>query len=1013
MIRLLRGYLVPLLFGALVGATFARAYSTADLLAGSAAPVLAGWSVAVATHHLRRVVHAPMLRWLIGAALTIGGFALALAVVSPSGMDIEAVGDAINTFFVVGLPAQGLTELAVVILVVAYPVSVITTWASLEQRTLTTVAVPLTGLIAAAVLVAPVGILWWVPVGLGALVGAVLIIDARSDLADLPALTDDGVVEHHRVDGWRWGGQIVPVVLAVLVVVAWLPVPEPFDVRRFIDPPTERVEDLNPLAVAARWNLLDDPEPAASIEVRGDTPGRLRLAVLDEYDDTGWRQSADFAVTGDTLVADPLFPDAADEAGPERSHVTVDLAEGLSSFRGVPTAGTPVLVDEPRDMRFAASPGILLRVDGSGPVTYEAIPGPLEPPAVAAPPVASFPEHLVACPASESIRDVAAQLTADTTSATERLARIEGWLLTRRIYDREAPGGQTIASIERFVSQPFARGNLEVFVSSYAVLARCSGVPARVVVGFPAPATGTTDYAQDDVSVWVETPLTDNGWVPFDPVPTPEEQRLLAQQAADPPPPPTTEPPPAEPPPTEVEPLSPAEPADRTTELLVVAIVVAAVLLVGLWLWAVVIPRLVVRRRRHTADPAEAVAAAWATACDALIDRGVDLVGSNTPSETARHCAGSVAPAVQWLIAGLGPLVDRARYGGGTVTPEDAGQAWAYTSAILDRLPSTRSKRLAPVRHPRRAARRIGSVRGLERVRAAWSGSLPDTALLSGSEAPADIPDVEVQARIGDGSTGTVYRGVHLPTTQPVAVKVFRFGPADSGFDRQRFDWEVRVAQGVSGLPHLPEVLDAGITPVTERAFLVSTLYEEGTLLDRVRRGGPMTSAEAIEIGSDLAMALDALHQLGVIHGDVKPENVFAGNDGWILGDLGSAWLRASRGPAASLTPPYAAPEVWRGASPTPSADLYSLALTILFACTAAVPIAGNPPSLAEIETAFPDHPIVARALDPNARRRPRGVAEFARKLQPDLVVSKAARTRTLNLPTPTVSHSRGTDRNG
>jgi len=223
------------------------------------------------------------------------------------------------------------------------------------------------------------------------------------------------------------------------------------------------------------------------------------------------------------------------------------------------------------------------------------------------------------------------------------------------------------------------------------------------------------------------------------------------------------------------------------------------------------------------------------------------------------------------------------------------------------------------------------------------------------------------------------------------------------GFDPQRFDWEVRIAQQVSGMAHLPVVHGTGITPTTNRPYLVSGLYDEGTLLDRVRRGGPMTQAEVIAIGVDLATALATLHQLGVVHADVKPENVFSGRGEWVLGDLGSAWLRASRGPAASLTPPYAAPEVWRGASPTPASDLYSLALTMLFAVTGQVPITSSSPSREEISAAFADHPVMLRALEPDARRRPRSVADFARLLRPDLtlVVTGGIGVRSLSLPTP------------
>jgi hypothetical protein len=97
---------------------------------------------------------------------------------------------------------------------------------------------------------------------------------------------------------------------------------------------------------------------------------------------------------------------------------------------------------------------------------------------------------------------------------------------------------------------------------------------------------------------------------------------------------------------------------------------------------------------------------------------------------------------------------------------------------------------------------------------------------------------------------------------------------------------------------------------------------------------------------------------------------------------------------------------VWRGAAPTHAADLYSHGLTLLFAVTGEVPIASLVPAVEDVRAAFPDHPVVHRALDADSRRRPRSVADFLRQLRPDAAaVSAAAGLRALSLPTPTVSH--------
>jgi hypothetical protein len=663
----------------------------------------------------------------------------------------------------------------------------------------------------------------------------------------------------------------------------------------------------------------------------------------------------------------------------------------------VPTAGRPLAVQDPAGLRFAPAPGMVL-TDDRGPVTFRTAVAPVEPEAGLVPTVVpDIPPSLLTCPDSDALRAVASQLTAGIGPHDARLDALEDWLLTRRIYDPAAPGGQTLAAVDTFVRTTFARGNLEVFVTTYALLARCAGVPVRVVVGASDVGEGTTELRQDAITAWVEVPVDGQGWVPRDPLPTPEEQEALAQLADQRPPEPE-EPQPEADEPDQVEAIDPPGDDAPLGLLVVLALLVLAVLAV-----AVAVPRWVHRRRRRIADPTAAVLAAWATVLDALADRRVPLSGSHTPQEVAGAVAAHVPIPVRRAVELLAPIVDAARYRGTPATDEEASTAWALADLARVRLPRRRLDHLAALTHPVRTTRRVRSVLGVERRRQAWEATLPPEVAAASEEAPDDIPGVSLDTRIGAGSTGTVFKGTLVETGADVAVKVFRFGPGDDGFDERRFEWEIHIASEVSGYPHLPAVLGAGTTPGDARPYLVTTLYEDGTLLDRVRRGGPLTPAEAVGVGADLATALATLHQLGVVHGDVKPENAFAGREGWVLGDLGSAWLRAGRGPARSLTPPYAAPEVWRGSSPTPAADLYSLGLTVLFAATGDVPVAGNAPDLAAVKALFPDHPDLARLVDPDPRRRPRSAAELARRLRPGQQ-SAAFAHGGLSLPTPTVT---------
>lgn len=997
--RVVRYGVVPALLSLLAAAALHRGLAPEALW--PAAAVGTGCGIAGGLLVTARRIWSP-LGLVAAAALAYAG-----AAAVGGSLAATAVPDAVYLFLTVGLPAIGLRSLGLVAFAAAWAAGLAATAAAVRGRTLPSIGLPALVLAATALTVVPVGVSWVVPVAFAAAACLALLLDARLDVSHLVPLAGTNTELRRQLVWWRPLLQLAPAVAVVALFSTVVPVERAFDARGSVYPAGERLSDVNPLAVAARAPRTDPDQarPLASAEV-GAAVGRLRLAVLDRYEATGWSQTAQFAETGERLAPDPLYADGPvpeEQTGrPAAVRLTLDERAPL---RAVPTAEMPVRVSSPLTVRYAPAASVLL-ASGDGVIQYDAV-APRRREAVDAT-VGRFPADLAACPDSEPIRAVASQLVDGTTAALDRLARIESFLKVRRVYDPAAPGGQTLRSVERFVEQDYARGNLEVFVTAHALLARCAGVPVRIVVGLPAPAVGRTTFTERDLTAWLETPMARSGWVPVDPLPTPDEQLQQAQLARRPEqsPTPTSEPPDPTEAPRRVAPLDIDDPGPSWA--LVLPAVLLALALVALMLWAWLVPRRTRSRRRRAADPTVAVQTAWAAVTDALGDAGVPLDRHNTPSEVGRLATGRVPLVVPRLLEGFAPLVDSALYSGVPCDDVDAALAWAYADAIIERVPRPRSARLVALRSPRLAAERLLSTHGISLRRRPWRGRLPDTALVPADTAPDDIPAVALASRIGEGSTGTVYRGVLAPGGEQVAVKVFRYGPGDAGFDQRRFDWEVRVAREVSGHPHLPVVHDAGITPATNRPYIVSTLYGGGTLLDRVARGGPMTESEVVAMGGELAIALVTMHQLGVVHADVKPENVFSGPDGWVLGDLGSAWLRASRGPAASMTPPYAAPEVWRGGAPTPLADIYSLGLTMLFAATGRVPTASVPPTRDEVQAAFPNHPAMVRALEADARRRPRTVAELARQLVPELVGAHGARTlTTLSLPTPTVTHVR------
>jgi serine/threonine protein kinase len=201
------------------------------------------------------------------------------------------------------------------------------------------------------------------------------------------------------------------------------------------------------------------------------------------------------------------------------------------------------------------------------------------------------------------------------------------------------------------------------------------------------------------------------------------------------------------------------------------------------------------------------------------------------------------------------------------------------------------------------------------------------------------IPGIVETEEIGRGGFAVVYRGKRQGFDQSVAVKVL--AAALDNESRQRFDREVRAMGALFGHPYIVGIITAGYT-VADRPYIVMEDMTGGSLADAIRRRGPFTWQETVQIGDGQASALEAAHSAHVLHRDVKPENVLFSRYGAAkLSDFGLAAFTEgpeTRSTTVMVSVAHTAPEVLDGAPRTASTDVYGLASTLM------TMIIGRPP---------------------------------------------------------------------
>jgi serine/threonine-protein kinase PknK len=269
------------------------------------------------------------------------------------------------------------------------------------------------------------------------------------------------------------------------------------------------------------------------------------------------------------------------------------------------------------------------------------------------------------------------------------------------------------------------------------------------------------------------------------------------------------------------------------------------------------------------------------------------------------------------------------------------------------------------------------------------------------ANAPAlSVPGFVDLELVGKGGFSKVYRARQEAMQRTVALKVLDTDLVDDR-DRRRFARECQAAGRLTGHPHVVTVFDADVTR-DGRPYIVMEYCEQGSFATRLRRSGPVPLPEALATGVKLCGALAAAHAAGILHCDVKPQNVLMNRFGRpALADFGVAIFArdgAFTATTAAITVDHAPPEVLEANDVTTAGDVYSLGSTIYtllagrapFHAEPGTPIAGQ--LLRVLRDPVPELPRgdipvevsellrVAMARDP--KDRPASALEFGNRLR-------------------------------
>lgn len=205
------------------------------------------------------------------------------------------------------------------------------------------------------------------------------------------------------------------------------------------------------------------------------------------------------------------------------------------------------------------------------------------------------------------------------------------------------------------------------------------------------------------------------------------------------------------------------------------------------------------------------------------------------------------------------------------------------------------------------------------------------------------IPGYDLQEFIAKGGMSSVYRAKQHIFERNIALKIMRQDLSDEGNFIERFMQESLIVAKLHH-SHIVQVYDVG--EVSDHCFIAMEFLSGGVLKAKMAEG--LSIKKSVSILKQIASALDFAHQKGIVHRDIKPDNIMFREDGAaVLTDFGiakdrSADMELTQTGAIMGTPKYMAPEQIKGEVIEPATDLYSLGIVFYEMLTGFVPFQGS-----------------------------------------------------------------------